>query len=83
MPKDFKACLIINFQTDNIGDSNLKVLNYQDLLDLVDGAAIFSAGGGGDPEGGYRIADKLTSQGYTVKLEEYVSIEKLASYMRS
>jgi DUF917 family protein len=29
----------------------LKTLNYQDLLDLVDGAAIFSAGGGGSPEG--------------------------------
>jgi DUF917 family protein len=47
---------------------NLRILNYQDLLDLVDGAAIFSAGGGGDPEVGYNIADKLVSQGYTVKL---------------
>jgi DUF917 family protein len=46
----------------------LRALNYQDLLDLVDGAAIFSAGGGGDPEVGYRIADKLVSQGYTVEL---------------
>jgi DUF917 family protein len=46
----------------------LRVLNYQDLLDLVDGAAIFSAGGGGDPEVGYRIADDLVSQGYTIKL---------------
>jgi hypothetical protein len=46
----------------------LRVLNYQEVLDLVDGAAIFSAGGGGDPEVGYRIADKLVSQGYTVKL---------------
>jgi DUF917 family protein len=46
----------------------LRVLNYQDLLDLVDGAAIFSAGGGGDPEAGYRIVDSLISQGYTVKL---------------
>jgi DUF917 family protein len=34
----------------------------------VDGAAIFSAGGGGNPEGGYMIADKLASEGYTVKL---------------
>jgi hypothetical protein len=68
MSKDFKTYLIINFQIDKIGDSSLKVLNYQDLLDLVDGAAIFSAGGGGDPEVGYRIADKLASQGYTVKL---------------
>jgi DUF917 family protein len=46
----------------------LRILNHQDLLDLVDGAAIFSAGGGGDPETGYSIADNLASQGYTVKL---------------
>ena len=46
----------------------MKKLNHQDLLDLVDGAAIFSAGGGGNPEGGYMIADKLASEGYTVEL---------------
>ena len=46
----------------------MRTLNHQDLLDLVDGAAIFSAGGGGNPEGGYRIADNLASQGYIVKL---------------
>jgi hypothetical protein len=46
----------------------LRTLNHQDLLDLADGAAIFSAGGGGNPEEGYKIADKLASQGYTVKL---------------
>jgi hypothetical protein len=46
----------------------LKTLNHKDLLDLVDGAAIFSAGGGGNPEGGYMIADKLASEGYTVEL---------------
>jgi hypothetical protein len=68
MSKDFKTYLIINFQIDKIGDSSLKALTYQDLLDLADGAAIFSAGGGGDPEVGYRIVDKLVSQGYTVKL---------------
>ena len=68
MSKDFKTYLIINFQIDKIGDSSLRALNYQDLLDLVDGAAIFSAGGGGDPEVGYRIADKLTSQSFTAKL---------------
>jgi len=38
------------------------------LLDLVDGAAIFSAGGGGDPEIGHKLVDKLVSDGYTVKL---------------
>jgi len=48
--------------------SSLKILNHQDLQNLVDGAAIFSAGGGGDPEGGYRIVDALLSQGYTVRL---------------
>jgi DUF917 family protein len=37
-------------------------------MDLVDGAAIFSAGGGGNPEGGYKIVDALFSQGYSVKL---------------
>lgn len=46
----------------------MRILSYQELLDLVDGAAIFSAGGGGDPESGYKIADKLASQGNTVKL---------------
>jgi len=46
----------------------LRTLNYQELLDLVDGAAIFSAGGGGDPEAGYSIVDKLASQGHTARL---------------
>lgn len=46
----------------------MRKLSYQDLLDLVDGAAIFSAGGGGDPEQGYKIADKLVSEGYVVRL---------------
>ncbi len=46
----------------------MKKLNRQDLMDLVDGAAIFSAGGGGDPEIGYKIADGLIEGGYIVKL---------------
>jgi DUF917 family protein len=46
----------------------LRILNFQDLIDLVDGAAIFSAGGGGDPEVGYKIVDKLVSQGLAVRL---------------
>ena len=46
----------------------MKTLTYQDLLDLVDGAAIFSAGGGGDPQGGYQITDKLVQEGFIVKL---------------
>ena len=46
----------------------MRILSSQDLLDLVDGAAIFSAGGGGDPEAGYRIVHELASGGYTVRL---------------
>jgi len=46
----------------------LKNLTQQDLLDLVDGAAIFSAGGGGDPEIGYKIVEKMVSEGYKAKL---------------
>jgi len=46
----------------------LKVINYEGLLDLVEGAAIFSAGGGGDPEAGLKIVDKLVSENYTVRL---------------
>jgi len=43
MSKDFKIYLIINFQIDEIDDSSLKALTYQGLLDLADGAVIFSA----------------------------------------
>jgi DUF917 family protein len=67
MCKGFKAYLIINFQ-NALGISNLRTLNHQDLIDLVDGATIFSAGGGGDPKVGYRIVDALFSQGCAVKL---------------
>jgi len=37
-------------------------------MDLVDGAAIFSAGGGGDLEVGYNIVERLLNEGYTVEL---------------
>jgi len=37
-------------------------------MDLVDGAAIFSAGGGGDPEVGYNIVERLMDKGYIVEL---------------
>lgn len=60
--------LIVDFRFDMLRVSDLRKLDRQDLLDLVDGAAIFSAGGGGDPEVGYRIVEKLVSQGYTVGL---------------
>jgi len=46
----------------------LRILTKQDLFDLVDGAAIFSAGGGGDPEIGYKIVEKLLSEGYNAQL---------------
>jgi hypothetical protein len=65
--KDFKAYLIINLQIVAEA-SNLKTLNRQDLIDLVNGAAIFSAGGGGSLEAGYKIVDALFSQKHTLKL---------------
>lgn len=37
----------------------MKTLTHQDLIDLVDGAAIFSAGGGGDPQVGHNIVERL------------------------
>jgi DUF917 family protein len=46
----------------------LKTLGCQDLHDLVDGAAIFSAGGGGSPEGGHGLVDRLMSDGCKVRL---------------
>lgn len=46
----------------------MRILSRQDLLDLVDGAAIFSAGGGGDPEAGCRIVERLVFDGQAVKL---------------
>jgi len=46
----------------------VKPLNRQNLMDLVDGAAIFSAGGGGNPEVGYEIVDKLVEGRYAVRL---------------
>jgi len=46
----------------------MKRLSQQDLKDLVDGAAIFSAGGGGDPEVGYNIVDRLIEKGLTAQM---------------
>jgi len=40
----------------------VKKLSAEDLTDLVDGAAIFSAGGGGDPLVGHNIAEMLTEK---------------------
>jgi len=46
----------------------MKKLSRQNLIDLVDGAAIFSAGGGGAPEVGYKIVDELVEEEYDVRL---------------
>jgi len=46
----------------------MKILDKENLLSLVDGAAIFSAGGGGAPELGYGIVEKLVNEGYKVRL---------------
>ena len=46
----------------------MKKLSHQDLINLVDGAAIFSAGGGGDSETGYTIVDGLAEGGYEANL---------------
>ncbi len=61
-----------------IGGYAVKTLTYQELLDLVDGAAIFSAGGGGSLEEGYKIADMLASQGFTVKLASPLEVPENA-----
>ncbi len=47
---------------------NLKILSNRDLVDLVNGAAIFSAGGGGNPKAGHKIVERLTSDGYLAKM---------------
>ena len=52
----------------------MKKLSWQDLIDLVDGAAIFSAGGGGDPEVGYNIVDRLVEKGCPVQLVDPVEV---------
>jgi len=48
----------------------LKTLTYEDLTDLVEGAAIFSAGGGGDPEVGHNIVERLIEKHYSVHLAD-------------
>jgi len=46
----------------------VRILTTQDLWDLKDGAAIFSAGGGGSLEAGERIIENLVLEGYKSKL---------------
>lgn len=52
----------------------MKILSRQYLMDLVDGAAIFSAGGGGDPEVGYEIVDRLVEEKYVVRLVDPLEV---------
>jgi len=47
---------------------SVKKLSAQDLADLVDGAAIFSAGGGGDPSVGHNIVETLTQRRFSAHL---------------
>jgi len=54
----------------------MQILDKQRLLDMVDGAAIFSAGGGGAPELGYGIVKKLVDDGYEVRLIEPNEVPK-------
>jgi len=53
---------------------SLKKLTHQDLTDLVDGAAIFSAGGGGDPMVGYNIVDMLMEKRFSVRLVDPLEV---------
>lgn len=46
----------------------MRQLTRQNLLDLVEGAAIFSAGGGGSPKVGYEIVERLHEDNIEVKL---------------
>jgi DUF917 family protein len=48
----------------------LKKLTEQDLIDLVEGAAVFSAGGGGDPKVGLNIVERLGEGHCSVRLIE-------------
>lgn len=52
----------------------MRTLTRQDLLDLVNGAAIFSAGGGGSLEEGYKIVEGLSSQGISVRMVDPLEV---------
>jgi len=52
----------------------LKKLSHQDLDDLVEGAAIFSAGGGGDPLVGHNIVEMLTEKRFPVQLVDPLEV---------
>lgn len=48
----------------------MRKLAEQDLIDLVEGAAVFSAGGGGDPKVGLNIVERLVEASCSVRLVE-------------
>jgi DUF917 family protein len=54
----------------NGGVNLLKKLAEQDLIDLVEGAALFSAGGGGDPRVGLNIVERLVEAHCSARLVE-------------
>ena len=56
------------FKTAEVSCCPLKKLSAENLADLVDGAAIFSAGGGGDPLVGHNIVEMLTEKRFPVYL---------------
>lgn len=52
----------------------MKTLTYQDLTDLVEGATVFSAGGGGDPLVGFNIVERLVEERCEARLIDAVEI---------
>jgi DUF917 family protein len=52
----------------------LKKLTFENLNDLVDGASIFSAGGGGDPLVGHNIVETLREKRYHVQLVDPIEV---------
>jgi DUF917 family protein len=52
----------------------LKKLTHQDLSDLVDGAAVFSAGGGGDSLVGHNLVEMLVEKRFPVNLLDALEV---------
>lgn len=52
----------------------VKKLSAENLTDLVDGAAIFSAGGGGDPSVGHNIVEMLMEKRFPVHLVDPLEV---------
>ncbi len=52
----------------------MKTLTQQNLADLVEGAAIFSAGGGGDPHIGHNIVERLVENRLSAQLIEATEV---------